>query len=276
MAAEAALQRAQPAAGAMARLSVTLATLNEAANLETCLRAVRWADEIVVVDDGSTDGTPELARHYTDEVIVRPSHGNFHANKNLAIQRARGDWILSLDADEIVPSDLGAEIRAVIQGTPHAAFQVGRRNHFLGRWIRHAGWYPDRIIRLFRKGITQWPLEVHDVPQVAPPATVGQLRGELVHLSYRTLDQYFEKFNRYTTKLAQEAHHRGEVPTLGRAATELLIRPPAWFLYKYLVRGGFRDGVPGLFIAGSSALTIMVTFFRLWELHHGRSPEVAP
>jgi len=260
----------------MERLSVTLATLNEAAHLDACLRAVGWADEIVIVDDGSTDETIELARRYTDRVTVRPSHGNFHVNKNLAIEIATGDWILSLDADEVVPPELGTEIRTVIQATPHAAFRVGRRNYFLGRWIRHGGWYPDRIIRLFRKGVTKWPLEIHWVPRVSPPATVGELRGELVHYSYRSLDQYFEKFNRYTTRLAREAHHHGRTPSLRAAITELLLRPPAWFAYKYVARGGFRDGIPGLFIALSSALTIMVTYFKLWEMHSGRPSEPAP
>ena len=260
----------------MPRLSVTLATLNEAPHLDACLRVVAWADEIVIVDDGSTDGTVEVARRYTDRVTVRPSHGNFHANKNLAIEMATGEWILSLDADEVAPPELGAEIRAVIRATPHAAFRIGRRNYFLGRWIRHAGWYPDRIIRLFRKGVTTWPLEIHRVPQVSPPATVGELQGELVHHSYRSLDQYFEKFNRYTTKLAREAHDHGRTPGLRSAVTELFLRPPAWFAYKYVALGGFRDGIPGLFIALSSALTIMVTYFKLWEMHSGRPPEPAP
>lgn len=260
----------------MERLSVTLATLNEVANLDACLRAVSWADEIVLVDDGSTDGTAELARRYTDVVVVRPSHGNSHANKNLAIQIATGDWILSLDADEIVPPDLGAEIRTAIQATPHAAFRVGRRNYFLGRWIRHGGWYPDRIIRLFRKGVTEWPLQTHFTPQVSPPVTVGDLQGELLHFSYRSLNQYFEKFNRYTRKLAREAHDDGRTPGLSTAVTELLLRPPAWFAYKYVAMGGFRDGIPGLFIALSSALTIMVTYFKLWEIHSGRPPEPTP
>jgi glycosyltransferase involved in cell wall biosynthesis len=260
----------------MPRLSVTVATLNEAVNLEACLQAVAWADEIVIVDDGSTDDTLEVARRHTDGVIVRPSHGNFHANKNLAIRMATGDWILSLDADEIVPAELGAEIRAAIQATPHVAFRVGRRNYFLGRWIRHGGWYPDRIIRLFRKGVTEWPLNIHLTPQVSPPATVGELQGELLHFTYRNLVQYFDKFNRYTSKLAQEEQERGVRPTLGYSMANLLLRPPAWFLYKYMVRRGFRDGIPGLFIALSSALTIMVTYFKLWEMHSGRPPEPTP
>ncbi len=260
----------------MTRLSVTLATLNAAAHLDACLRAVAWADEIVVVDDGSTDGTVELARRYTDRIAVRPSHGNFHANKNLAIDMASGEWIFSLDADELVPPELGEEIRTVIRATPHAAFRVGRRNFFLGRWIRHGGWYPDRIIRLFRKGVTQWPLEIHWVPQVSPPATVGELRSEFSHHPYRDLEQYFEKFNRYTTKLAREASDHGRTPDLRAAVTELLLRPPAWFAYKYVALGGFRDGVPGLFIALSSALTIMVSYFKLWEMHSVHTPEPTP
>lgn len=255
----------------MPRLSVTLATLNEAANLEACLQAVAWADEIVVVDDGSVDGTPELAKRYTDRVIVRPSHGNFHTNKNLAIAVATGDWILSLDADEIVPPGLAEEIRTAIQATSHAAFRLGRRNYFLGQWIRHGGWYPDRIIRLFRKDITEWPLEIHLTPQVAPPATIGELQTELLHYSYRSLDQYFEKFNRYTSKLALEASERGESPTLGYSIAHLLLRPPAWFLYRYVRLQGFRDGIPGLFIALSSALVLLVTYFKLWEMQKCRS-----
>jgi hypothetical protein len=189
---------------------------------------------------------------------------------------ATGDWTLSLDADEIVPLELGAEIRTAIQATSHAAFRVGRRNYFLSRWIRHAGWYPDRIIRLFRKGVTKWPLQIHWVPQVPPPATVGELRAELLRHSYRSLDQYFEKFNRYTTRLAREAHDHGQTPGLYTALTELFFRPPAWFAYKYVALGGFRDGIPGLFIALSSALTIMVTYFKLWEMHSAGPLEPAP
>jgi glycosyltransferase involved in cell wall biosynthesis len=247
-------------------ISVVLATLNEACNLEACLTSVRWADEIIVVDDGSTDGTPEIATRFTDKVVVKPSGGKFHANQNQAIQMATHEWILSLDADEVVPADLGAEIRQVIKDTPCAAFRVGRRNHFLGRWIRHGGWYPDRVIRLFRKGATQWPMELHSEPPVPSPGTVGDLNIELLHYSYRSFDQYFEKFNRFTNMLAREAYERGDATGLRDAVVNLVVRPAAWFLYKYIRRGGFLDGLRGFFIALSSALVIQVTYCKLWEL----------
>jgi glycosyltransferase involved in cell wall biosynthesis len=258
----------------MTELSVVLATLNEAANLEACLRSVAWADEIIVVDDGSTDGTVEIARRFTNKVVVSPSHGNFHANKNLALQMATKEWVLSLDADEVIPDALAEEIRLVILDTPHAAFRIGRRNYFLGRWIRYGGWYPDRIIRLFRKGVTQWPLAIHETPHIATPALVGELTAEFLHYSYRSLDQYFEKFNRYTSRLALEADQRGEPVGPVRALLQLFLRPPAWFLYRYVARMGILDGLPGLFIAFSSALVIAVSYFKLWEIRTRPSPRV--
>lgn len=250
----------------MTTVSVAIATLNEAANLESCLKSVQWADEIVLVDDGSTDGTVEIARRFTDRVVVNRSHGNFHANKNLALQLATKEWVLSLDADEVIPDGLATEIRQVIRDTPHAAFRIGRRNHFLGRWIRHGGWYPDRIVRLFRKGITQWPLEIHETPRVSLPATVGELHGEFLHYSYRSLDHYFDKFNRYTSRLAQEADQRNAPVNLAHTVLNLLVRPAAWFLYRYVMRLGMLDGMPGFFIALSSALVIATSYVKLWEI----------
>lgn len=259
----------------MATLSVVLATLNEAANLGACLRSVEWADEIIVVDDGSTDGTPEIAKGFTGKVVVRPSGGKFHANQNVAIQMSTHEWILSLDADEVVPADLAKEICQVIERTPYAAFRVGRRNHFLGRWIRHGGWYPDRVIRLFRKGSTQWPMDLHSEPPAPSPETVGDLKVELLHYSYRSFDQYFEKFNRFTNLLAREAHERGDATGFRDAIINLVVRPAAWFLYKYVWLRGFRDGLYGFFIAMSSALVIQVTFCKLWEIRTRSVPSGA-
>ncbi len=259
----------------MATVSVVLATLNEAANLEACLQSVEWADEIIVVDDGSTDGTPGIAKRFADKVIVRPSGGKFHANQNLAIQMSTHEWILSLDADEVVPADLAKEIRQVIEHTSYAAFRLGRRNHFLGRWIRHGGWYPDRVIRLFRKGATEWPLNLHSEPPAPSPETVGDLEVELLHYSYRSFEQYFEKFNRFTNMLAREACERGDTSGFRDVVLNLVVRPAAWALYKYVWLGGFRDGLHGFFIALSSALVIQVTFCKLWELRARSLPRGA-
>lgn len=255
-------------------VSVAVATLNEASNLEACLTSVKWADEIIVVDDGSTDATVEIAGRFTKKVVVSLSHGNFHANKNLALQMATKEWVLSLDADEVIPGVLAEEIRLVTRDTPYVAFRIGRRNHFLGRWIRHGGWYPDRIIRLFRHGATQWPLEIHDTPRIATPGLVGELTAEFLHYSYRSLEQYFEKFNRYTSRLAREADQRGEPVGPTRALLQLFLRPLAWFLYRYVARLGMLDGLPGLFIAFSSALVIAVSYFKLWEIRAHASPRL--
>jgi hypothetical protein len=179
---------------------------------------------------------------------------------------ATKEWVLSLDADEVIPGALAEEIRLVIRDTPCVAFRIGRRNHFLGRWIRHGGWYPDRIIRLFRNGATQWPLAIHETPGIAAPGLVGELAAEYLHYSYRSLEQYFEKFNRYTSRLAHEADQRGEPVGPARALLQLFLRPPAWFLYRYVARLGMLDGLPGLFIACSSALVIAVSYFKLWEI----------
>jgi len=247
-----------------ARLSVTVICLDEAAEIGACLESARFADEIVVCDSGSQDATPEICRRYTSRVFTDPWRG-FAAHKNLALERATGDWILSLDADERVRPELAEEIRAVL-ADPAAAdgYTVPRRNHFLGQWIRHGGWYPDRTVRLFRRGRGRFlPRAVHESVRVE--GRVGALRGALEHYTYRSLSAYLARMDRYSGLAAAELWQAGRRARLA----DLSFRPVATFLRMYLLQAGFRDGRAGLVLAGLYAAQTLAKYAKLWELERG-------
>ncbi len=255
------------------RLSVVVATKNEAGRIERCLESVRWADEIVIVDDDSTDGTVEICRTFTQNITVNGSNGSFHENKNLGIEKANGEWILSLDADEVVPAELKEEILAALSShSPDIdGYEITRRNYFLGRWIRGCGWYPDYIARLFRKGAAAWPLAIHDVPRISDPTRVRRMRNHYDHYSYTSMTQHFEKFNQYTSRLAAEEYGRNAQISGWRFFVYFLLKPLFWFFRKYFAQNGFRDGLPGFFISVSSAFTVFITYAKLWEMYEHRN-----
>lgn len=252
----------------MPKLSVVLAVKNEEINIRACLEAVKWADEIIVVDDCSTDRTVEICREYTDKIIVNDTRGNFHENKNLGLASAGGDWMLSLDADEVVSPGLKEEILARLAAEPGGidGFYLPRNNYFLGKHITGCGWSPDYIIRLFRKGAARWPLDIHDVPRLADERRAARLESPLIHHSYYSLAQYFEKFNRYTTKLAGEQREKGVRVSAKNFPALFFIKPAYWALRKYLLQKGFLDGFRGFLISLSSGLVIFVTYAKLWEI----------
>ena len=253
----------------MKKISVVIATKNEEKNIKKCLESVKWADEIIIVDDVSSDRTVDIAKHYTSKVFIQDSEGDFHKNKNLAIEKANGDWILSLDADEVITPELAYEIKEAIKNEKMLGYYLNRKNFFLGRWIRGCGWYPDYIIRLFRKGVTRWPLlaeDFHGTPQIADRERVGYLKNPILHYSYTSLNQYFEKFNFYTSCLAKQEYIHGVRLNKYNFFIYFLIKPIFWFLRKYFFWKGYRDGFRGFFISFSSALTIFITYVKLWEL----------
>jgi glycosyltransferase involved in cell wall biosynthesis len=255
-------------------LSVTIATKNEAANIENCLQAVPFAHEILVVDDLSTDDTVEKARAFGAKVISKDSRGSFHENKNLAIQEASGEWILSIDADEIVTQELAHSIQSVLVHPEIEGYLVDRHNYFLGKWIKGCGWYPDNLLRLFKKGKAWWPLDIHDTPKLEHGNEQAELlEGPLLHYSYSDLHQYFEKFNSYTSRLAIEYSQKQVVMNGLQVPLNLLLRPSYWFFKKYLLQGGYRDGLHGFFISFSSALTIFVSHMKLWHAQKGQAKE---
>ncbi len=248
-------------------LSVALATYNEEKNLPSCLEAVKdWVDEIVIVDGESTDKTGEIAKKYGAKVIKTTNKPIFHINKQMAIDACQGEWVLQLDADEIVDQDLKKEILAVVkQGNEFDAFAIRRKNFFLGRWLSKGGQYPDSVIRFFKRGKARLPCQsVHEQMSV-PSGKIGLLSGHLLHYPYPDFAEYLVKFNRYTELTAQNYLADPKMkPTLGRY---LLIEVGAMkeFLSRYLRHKGFRDGFPGLIFALFSALHYPVAFIKYWE-----------
>jgi glycosyltransferase involved in cell wall biosynthesis len=241
-------------------LSVLVPTKNEETNLAACIQSARWAEEIVVVDSGSVDRTVEIARASADRVLEH-EYVNSAAQKNWALPHLTHRWVLILDADERVTPALRAEMERVLADPGRAdGYWIRRENHFLGRPIPCAGWQRDKVLRLFdrTKGAYQ-PLHVH--AEVVIHGRVGTLRERLAHYTYRSLDQYFEKFDRYTRWSAEDLKARGVRASLGR----LLLRPWLRFLRMYLLEGGFRAGRHGLVLCWLAAFSVFTKYARRWE-----------
>ena len=246
----------------MATLSVLVITKNEEHNIVDCLESVKWADEIVVVDSGSDDKTVELARRYSQKVYVKPWEG-YAASKNFALEQCMGDWILWLDADERVTGALGDEIQSILEQrvTDSVGFEVSRKAFFLGKWIRHCGWYPGYVLRLFRRGSGRWSdKKVHEHLELE--GKTGKLKSDLLHYTDPNLWHYFDKFNRYTTLAAEELAGKGEPFQL----SQLMVRPVWLFVRMYFLKSGFQDGVQGFILCALSSCYVFTKYAKLWEL----------
>ena len=245
----------------MPKLSVTIITRDEEANIRRALDSVAFADQIVVVDSGSTDNTCRIAGEYTDQILFNEWPGHIK-QKQFAVDAAAHDWILSLDADEQVSEPLAEKIRQVMSGEPKAdAYQVNRRSFYLGRWIRHSGWYPDRRIRLFNRTRARWGgYDPHD--QVVCDGHTERIEADLHHFSYRDLSHHMDTINRYTSIMADRLYEKGK-----RASIADVLFRPAFTLFKKLVlKAAFLDGYPGLVIAATSAVSVFCKYVKLREL----------
>jgi glycosyltransferase involved in cell wall biosynthesis len=248
-------------------LSVAIITKNEEANLPRTLQSVRWADEIIIIDSGSTDRTAEIARSFGAKFVQKDWHG-FGKQKNLAIEHCASDWVLSLDADEVVSEALAKEIKALLNTTPEVeAYFVPRQNLFLGRWIKHGGYYPDPKLRLFRKGAA-WFEEraVHETMQYSGPTRT--LRGSLIHHAYPTLENYIEHMNRYSTLGAEQALAKNKISRSWPAFLwNVVLNPAATFLYNYFFRLGFLDGREGLLLNLYHSAYVSWKYAKAWQIN---------
>ena len=247
-------------------LSVALVTLNEAANLRRCLGSVLGlADEIVVVDSGSTDGTRAIAEECGAKWHEHAWEG-FREQKNLALDHCTHDWVLCLDADEALSPELRQEVEQFLAGngaTLYAGAFFARCTWFLGRWIRHGDWYPDHCLRLFRRTSGRWA-GASEHTHVRLTGAPVKLRGDLLHWSFPTLRRFVEKINVYADTFAERAAAEGR-----RWSWFANTFRPAWrFVRGYVLRGGFLDGFPGLFIAVGNAYATFVRYSRLYEREH--------
>jgi glycosyltransferase involved in cell wall biosynthesis len=258
----------------MMKLSVILITRNEEKNIRSCLEGVQWADEIVVIDQSSTDKTVDISKEYADRVFVVEAKGYCEPDRMVAISKARGEWILYIDADERVSPELKEEILMTISSRKrsHNCYYVPRKNYFLGKWIKGCGWYPGHILRLFKKGTVVFSDQIHQ--DGTTKEECGLLRNDLIHLSYQNLEDYFEKFNRYTSRLAQERYEKGDQVSSLNFWVSFLFKPLFLFFRSYFLQRGWRDSFRGFFISFSSGLVIFVTHVKLWEfLKAGKKDE---
>lgn len=249
------------------RLSVVVIGHDSADVLPACLESVRWADEIVYVDGGSRDASVDLARRAGAKLLESPSRLGLNHNKEVGRAAATGDWILSLDTDERVEADLRREVEAILErgaAVEENGFLVPSRIVFLGRWIRSCGWYPRHQVKLFRRGRGGWRSNrVHEPAFADPP--VGTLRGHILHENYRDMDEYWRKFRFYVRTVAAEKVEAGWRPTPWTLLRDLILKPKVVFLRKYFLQGGCREGIPGLFVAVSAALSLFAAHLAAWE-----------
>jgi glycosyltransferase involved in cell wall biosynthesis len=250
------------------KISACIITINEAEHIRAACESVAWADEIIVVDSGSTDATRELAQSVGARVIEHSWPG-FAAQKQFAVDQAEHEWIFSLDADERVSDELRQEIEG-LRGNPELAadgFLIPRRAFYMGRWIRGGGWYPDRQLRLFRKSLGRWEGSyIHESVKLAAAARIAELKGDILHYTVRNAAEHHRLIGeRYAPLAARKMFSQQRRTSPWQIATV----GPATFIRNFILKGGFRDGLAGFSIATFAAHHAFLKYLQLWELQNG-------
>ncbi len=242
-------------------LTVIIPTLNEATQIGECVRHLSWSGEVIVADGGSRDGTVAAARGAGARVIESKAT-TIAGQRNEAIAAARHEWVYALDADERIGPELARELATVLAAPRHEGYAVRRRNVYLGRTMRYAGWGTDWAVRLFRRERRFVERRVHE--GLEPLTDVGRLRAPVEHVPYRDLAEHLEKVSRYATWGAQDLWDRGRRAWVG----DLLVRPPFTFFRTYVLQLGILEGWHGVVLCGLAAVSVFLKYARLWELQH--------
>lgn len=257
------------------KISVVLATYNEEKNIKRCLESIKdIASEIIIVDGSSTDNTREISERLGAKVFKTTNKPNFHINKQMAIDKAMGDWILQLDADEVITPALSKEIIDIINSNPEEnAFWIKRKNYFLGTFLKKGGQYPDPAIRLFRRGKARLPQkDVHEYLSVE--GKIGTLSEPMEHYYAPTFERYLINSNRYTSFSAKQYQENSLPLNIFNSVNYLLIKPIYTFLLIYIRHKGFVDGFPGFVFALFSGLHHATSYMKYWELVNNKESTV--
>jgi len=250
-------------------LSVIIITKNEENNITECLASVAWADEIIVVDNNSTDNTVALCRKFTDKIIITKDWPGFGLQKKRALDQASGEWILSIDADERVPQALQDEIKQAIDANKKAAYRIPRLSQYCGRWIKHSGWTPDYVLRLFRRDNAQFSEDIVHEQVILLQGELGSLKTPLEHYSFNSLEEVLDKTNSYSTANALKHFNNGKKSSLSKAILHGL-----WAFFRtYILRAGFLDGREGFILAVSNAEGTYYRYIKLMYLYEQHSAE---
>jgi glycosyltransferase involved in cell wall biosynthesis len=243
------------------RLSAIIITRNEAANIAECLKSLWFVDELIVVDQSSEDDTAEIARNLGASVRVVADWPGFGAQKNRALAMATCDWVLSIDADERVSAELAQEIQTVVGSSILGAFEIPRLTQFCGQWIRHCGWTPDRVLRLFRRGSAQFSNDlVHERVVLERNVKLGRLQETLLHFSYPTPSHYWRKLEQYSQAWAEQRFASGHQTSMARAGLAAVVA----FVRTYFFRLGFLDGAMGFAVCTMQAQAAFGKYFALY------------
>jgi glycosyltransferase involved in cell wall biosynthesis len=246
------------------KITVLIIAFNEEKNLRDCLESVKWADEIVVIDSFSTDRTIEVSKEYTDKIFGRKWEG-FSSQRKFSLEKASNDWILSLDADERVTDELAASIKRILASNSSVdGYKIARRNHFLGKWIKGAFWYPDHQMRFFRKNKARIEDKlIHEGFEIN--GNIEVIEGDIIHYSYQSLEDAINKINKYSTLAAIQKSEK-KVRTI-----DIVLRPFAAFITDFFSRKGYKDGFYGFLISGMNAMTNLMTYTKIWELQRKKN-----
>jgi (heptosyl)LPS beta-1,4-glucosyltransferase len=246
------------------KISVVVCTYNSEEFLEKCLGSVSFADEIVVVDDGSTDSSLEIAKKFTKNIFKHKSVGYVEPVRNFAISRATNDWVLVVDADEEIPDSLSSRLQGLVKSKEEStAFAIPRKNIIFGKWMQHTGWWPDYQIRFFKKDKTKWSDKIHSIPEIEGEKVKLDEREEnaIVHNNYQNISQFLSRMDRYTTVEARELLEKGYKLNW----TELVTRPLSEFNSRFFAQNGYKDGLHGLSLSLLQTFSVLVLYLKVWE-----------
>lgn len=256
----------------MERISVGLIVKNEEKHIRQCLENLTWADEIVILDGYSTDRTLDIAREFTDKIYQKEFSGSFPQERQYLLTKTSNKWVFMVDGDMVIPEELKEEIKERFSSSvdEYAAFNLRHLNIYLGKEIRHCGWYEPNNTRIFNKEKGNYDTHMKYIDTFMPQGDIGIMSNHILHFGFETISEHLLRMDRYSTLNAQDLETKGYRISVFNSFYSFIIRPLIIFLYKFIYKRGFLDGREGLIICFMSAVTYAVSYFKLWEMQKRR------